>query len=343
MRDLQRNPVKVASIGLGRWGNSIADMIKRTPGLELATCFTRTKAKRDAFAEKFGCDQEESYADVLAREDVEAVMITAPNNQHAELTVAAAAAGKHVFVDKPIATTIADARAMVDACRHGGVKLAIGASSRRLRGHRLCKKLLDDETLGTVAMVEANYSNDRGLHYTPDNWQWYSNGSPGGPLLQVAIHQIDNLYYMFGPIKRVSAEFRKILTKSEIPDVCVLWLEFESGLLGTLATSFISPGSGSKRHPYFINVYGDKATLYHDRWTGTQIFRNSAEDNERIEYEEFKGFDYLGEELRDFAEAIAGNRAPEVDGEAGSHVLGVVLAAIRSSELQRPVNLAELL
>jgi len=333
----------VASIGLGRWGNSIADMIKRTPGLELATCFTRTKTKRDAFAEKFGCDQQESYADVLAREDVEAVMITAPNNQHAELTVAAAAAGKHVFVDKPIATTIADARAMVNACRHGGVKLAIGASSRRLRGHRLCKKLLDDETLGTVAMVEANYSNDRGLHYTPDNWQWYRTGSPGGPLLQVAIHQIDNLYNMFGPIKRVSAEFRKILTKSEIPDVCVLWLEFESGLLGTLATSFISPGSGSKRHPYFINVYGDKATLYHDRWTGTQIFRKGAEDNERIEYEEFKGFDYLGEELRDFAEAIAENRPPEVDGEAGSHVLGVVLAAIRSSELQRPVNLAELL
>ena len=208
MRDLQKDPIRVASIGLGRWGNSIADMIERTPALALTTCYTRTKAKRDAFAEKFGCDQEESYEDVLARPDIDAVILTAPNNRHAELTVAAAAAGKHVFVDKPIAITMADAHAMVDACRQGGVKLAIGASSRRLRGHRMCKKVIDAGTLGTVAMVEANYSNDRGLHYTPNDWQWYNTGSPGGPLMQVAIHQVDNLYYMFGPIKRVSAEFR---------------------------------------------------------------------------------------------------------------------------------------
>ncbi len=342
MRNLEKNPIKVASVGLGRWGNSIAGMIERTPGLELTTCFTRTREKRDAFAEKFGCSKDESYEDVLARDDVEAVIITAPNNRHAALAIAAAVAGKHVFVDKPIATTIADARAMINACKAADVKLAVGASSRRLRGHRMCKKLIDGGALGTLAMVESNYSNDRGLYYTPEDWQWYKDGSPGGPLMQVAIHQIDNLYYMFGPVKRVSAEFRKIVTKSEIPDVCVLWLEFESGLLGTLGTSFISPGSGSKRHAYFINAYGDKANFYHDRWTGTQIWRKGAEDIERLEYEEFKDFDYLGEELRDFAEAIAGNRPPEVDGEAGMHVLAVVLAAMRSSELRRPVELKEL-
>ena len=342
MRDLGKTPIKVASIGLGRWGNTIAGVIKRTPGLALTTCFTRTQEKRDAFAEKFGCDKEASYEDVLARDDVEAVIITAPNNKHADLTIAAAERGKHVFVDKPIATTLADAWAMVAACKDRGVKLAIGASSRFLRGHRLCKKLVDDGTLGTLAMVECNYSNDRGLYYTPDNWQWYKDGSPGGPLMQVAIHQIDNLYYMFGPVKRVSAEFRKILTKSEIPDVCVMWLEFESGLLGTLGTSFVSPGSGSKHHAFFINAYGDRANFYHDRWTGTQVFRKGVEVRERIEYEEFKGFDYLGEELRDFAEAIAMNRTPEVDGAAGIQVLAVVLAAMRSSELKRPVELKEL-
>ena len=342
MRDLEKNPIKVASIGLGRWGNSIATVVKRTPQLALKTCFTRTKEKRDVFARKFGCDQEESLEAVLARGDIDALIVTAPNNKHAEITVAAAAAGKHVFVDKPIATTIADARAMTDACRTAGVKLAIGASSRRLRGHRTCKKLIEDGVLGNLAMVETNYSNDRGLYYTPDDWQWYKTGSPGGPLMQVAVHQIDNLYYMFGPIKRVSAHFRKIVTKSEIPDVCVLWLEFESGLLGTLGTSFISPKNG-RRHAYFINAYGDDANFYHDRWTGTQIWRKGAEETERLEYEEFKGFDYLGEELRDFAEAIAGDRSPEVDGAAGTHVLAVVLAAMRSSELQRPVELKEVL
>ena len=342
MRDLQKDPIRVASVGLGRWGNTIASVIERTPGLALVTCFTRNPARRDEFARRFRCASEASYEVLLARKDVEAVVITAPNNRHAELTVAAAGSGKHVFVDKPIATTIRDARSMIHACREAKVKLAIGASSRFLHGHRLCKKLIDDGTLGTVAMVECNYSNDRGLHYTPDNWQWYREGSPGGPLMQVAIHQIDNLYYMFGPVKRVSAEFRKVVTRSEIPDVCVMWLEFQSGLLGTLATSFVSPGSGSKHHAFFINAYGDAANFYHDRWTGTTIFRRGVEVRERIDYEEFSGFEYLGEELRDFADAIARDRSPEVDGEAGTQVLAVVLAAMRSAELRRPVELQEI-
>jgi predicted dehydrogenase len=342
MRDLTKNPIKVASIGLGRWGNAIAEVIKRTPELALTTCFTRTREKRDAFAEKFACSKDETYEDVLARDDVEAVIVTAPNNRHADITVAAAAAGKHVLVDKPIATTIADAHAMVEACRAANVRLAIGASSRRMRGHRMCRKLVAEGALGTVAMVECNCSNDRGLYYTPADWQWYKDGCPGGPLMQIAIHQVDNLYYMFGPIKQVSAQFRKVVTTSEIPDVCVLWLEFESGLLGTLGTSFISPKNG-RRHTQFINAYGDKANLYHDRWTGTQLWRKGAADIECLEYEEFKNFDYLGEELRDFAEAIAADRPPEVDGEAGTHVLAVVLAAMRSSELQRPVTVKEIL
>jgi predicted dehydrogenase len=232
---------------------------------------------------------------------------------------------------------------MIEACHKHKVRLAIGAAARFLRGHRLCKKLVTEGALGTVAMAEANYSNDRGLYYTPDNWQWYKTGSPGGPLMQVAIHQIDCLYDLFGPVKRVSAEFRKIKTKSEIPDVAVLWLEFESGLLGTLGTSFISPGSGMTGHAFFLNIYGDDANIYHDRFNGTKIFRWGAAATERLDYQEFKGFDYLSEELRDFAEAVATDRAPAVTGEAGLQVLGVVHAAMRSSELKRPVELKEIL
>ena len=281
--------------------------------------------------------------ELLARDDVEAVIVTVPNDKHAELVIAAAGAGKHVCVDKPVATTIADARAMIDACKSAGAKLAIGASARFLRGTRVCKRLVADGVLGNLAMVEASISNERGLYYGADNWHYYAAACPGGPLLQTAIHQIDNLYYLFGPIRRVSAEFRKIVTKSELPDVCVLWLEFESGLLGTLGTSFISPGNSNRNNACFINAYGDAANFFHDRWTGTQIFRKGAAEYERIAYDEFSGFDYLGEELGDFAAAIAEDRAPEVTGEAGMHVLAVVLAAVRSSELQRPVRLEELL
>jgi predicted dehydrogenase len=159
--------------------------------------------------------------------------------------------------------------------------------------------------------------------------------------MQVAIHQIDNFLYLFGPMKRVSAEFRKVITKSEIPDVCVLWLEFASGLLGTLGTSFISPTTPSGRYTYHLNAYGDQANFYHDRWDGIYLLRNDCDDKERVVYQEFNGFDYLVEELDEFSDSITEDRAPEVSGQDGLHVLTVVKAAMLSAQLKRPVDLAE--
>lgn len=337
------DPLRVAVIGLGRWGNTLASYIAKTPGMRIATCFTRTPEKRRAFSERFSCGQEESYEAVVRRADVDAVVIAAPNNRHAELAVAAAECGKHVFVDKPIAASIPDAKRMIRACEDAGVTLAVGASSRRLRGHRLFKKLLDEGVVGDLAMAETNYSNDRGLHYTPENWQWYAEGSPGGPLLQVAIHQVDNLLYLHGPIKRASAAFAKVKTKSEIPDVSVVWFEFESGLLATLGTSFISPRTPNGRYTYFMNAYGDEANLYHDRWEGIKILRKDGKEREEIPYEEYPRQDYLVEEFVDFAEAVRERRPPEVGGPEGLHVLGAVWAAMRSSERGAPVEVAEAL
>ena len=343
MRDLAGDPVRVAVVGLGRWGRTLAGAMTPDTGLRLVSCFSRTPESRKAFSSDFGCDAATAYAELLARPDLEAVIVTTPNHHHFEPVVEAARAGKHVMVEKPIATTIADARAMVDTCRSHGITLAVASSSRYLRGYRVCRRILDSDGLGPIAMVEASYTNERGRSYTPDNWHWYRKAVPGGPLLQGAIHQLDNLYYLFGPIRRVSAEFRKFATRSELPDVCVLWMEFESGVLGTLGTSFVSPGNPNRRNQYFINAYGERANLYHDRWTGTRLFRLGAEDCERVPYQEFEGYDYLGVELREFAEAVGTPRRPEVDGDDGMHVLAVVLAAIRSSELQRPVAVGELL
>lgn len=332
----------VAIVGLGRWGNTLADAIGKTKKLNLVSCFTRSDDKRRAFSKKYSCDFEQSYEELLVRDDVDAIIITAPNNEHRSLTEAAAASGKHVFVEKPIALEITEAKAMIAACESAGVKLAVGASSRFLRGHRICRKLIDDGTLGNIAMVEANFSNERGLHYTPDNWQWYAQGSPGGPLMQVAIHQIDNFLYLFGRIRSVSANFRKMMTKSEIPDVCVLWLEFESGVLGTLGTSFISPRTPTGQYTYFLNAYGDKANFFHDRWGGISLLKSESDGRIPVDYEELPNMGYLVDELNEFANAVVEDRSPEVGGHEGLHVLSVVRAAMRSAELGRPVDLAEL-
>jgi predicted dehydrogenase len=311
--------------------------------MRLVTCYTRTPAKRAAFSQKFDCGQEESYEAVLRNPEVEAVVLVTPNNTHAEQAIQAAAHGKHIRVDKPIATTVADARVMMQACEKAGVVLSVAAPYRFMRGMRLFRKMLDEGALGVLAMAEANYSNDRGYYYTPQDWQWYSSGSPGGPLIQVAVHQIDSLYYLFGPVRRVSAMFSKVMTKSEIPDVSVLWLEFESGLLATLGTSFVSPTAKNGRFTLFLNAYGSEANLYHDRWDGLFVLRRGAQDKERVPLEEYAGQGHIQANLEDFASAVREGRSPEVGGKEGLHVLAVIRAAMRSAEAGRPIELAEIL
>ena len=88
------DPLKVAVVGLGRWGNTLASYIERTPGMKITTCFTRTPEKRKAFSEKFSCGEEASYEAVVHHPEVDAVVIAAPNNKHAELAMAAAEQGK---------------------------------------------------------------------------------------------------------------------------------------------------------------------------------------------------------------------------------------------------------
>ena len=123
--------MKVACLGMGWWSDVLADAIKRSGKLEIASCFSRSKDKREAFAKKYGCKAAASYEEILNDRTIEAIINTTPNSVHRETTIAAAQAGKHTFLDKPIANTIDDARALTEACRKEKVVLALGYQRRR--------------------------------------------------------------------------------------------------------------------------------------------------------------------------------------------------------------------
>ena len=123
--------VRVGSLGMGWWSDVLADAITRSGTLQIVSCYTRSERKRLAFAAKYGCLAAPSYEAMLDDRRIEAVINTTPNNVHLDTTRAAAEAGKHVFLDKPIANTIADARALTGACRKAGVLLALGYQRRR--------------------------------------------------------------------------------------------------------------------------------------------------------------------------------------------------------------------
>src|SRR5881628_1257789 len=109
-------PVRVAAVGVGGWGRTLADAAGRGTRLSVVACTSRSADSRAAFAKAYGCRDVASYDKVLADPEVEGVVITTPHSLHAEQVIAAARAGKHVFVDKPFALTVADARRATEAC-----------------------------------------------------------------------------------------------------------------------------------------------------------------------------------------------------------------------------------
>src|SRR6185436_16165245 len=122
----------------------LADAIQRSGKLEIRGCYTRSEEKRDKFAAKYRCRPAESYEALLADGEIEATINTTPNDVHLATTSAAAAAGKHVFLYKPVANSISDGRAITEACRKAGVVLALGYQRRRESHFRWLRKQIDD-------------------------------------------------------------------------------------------------------------------------------------------------------------------------------------------------------
>src|SRR6478736_5076018 len=141
---------------MGWWSDVLADAIKRSGKLTIAACYSRSEDKRQKFATKYGCRAARTYEEILDDRSIEAIVNTTPNAVHLETTVAAARAGKHVFLDKPIANTIADARGLTEACRKAKVVLALGYQRRRESHFRLIKEKINRGEFGKLVNAEAN-------------------------------------------------------------------------------------------------------------------------------------------------------------------------------------------
>lgn len=327
--------MRVGIVGIGWWSDVLAGVIAKTDKLDLRACYTRSADKAATFAAKFSCEAMPSYEAMLALDDLDGVILTTPNSAHLPGTEAAAAAGKHVFVEKPVSNSIADGRAMIAACEAAGVVLAVGHSYRRNGALRHMKHLIDSGELGRVSLAEGVFSNDNGLKLKPGVWRTDPAEIPGGCLMQIGIHQIDNLLYLLGDAAEVTAYFNRLETEPEIEDVTALLMQFKSGAVGYVAADYISP------RRFTIAVHGTKANAFFDMDNdGLRIQRTGETAPSPVEY---PPADHLLVELEDFADAVTEGRKPEIDGRDGLLPLAVVLAAAKSSNDRRSVPLAEIL
>lgn len=296
----------------------------------------------DAITQQFGVPCQ-SYEDVLARDDVDAICICTPSGQHAEQTIAAARAGKHVLVEKPMALSLPDADAMIAACKEAGVTLGV-VFQRRVEPifQRVYDAIhggdLGDLTLGVVTMP---YSRDA-AYYAQAEWRgtWALDG--GGVLMNQGIHIIDLLVWLMGDPVSIEAHGGTLHRPVEVEDVAAAALRFENGSVATIsATTTASPG-----FPHRLEIYGTNGGIQIEgegivAWTladeslGTVEPFVSAEKASAGAGADPRGIAATGHIaiVGELLDAIAEGRTPSIDGEQGKRSLAVILGIYEDAGL----------
>jgi predicted dehydrogenase len=332
---MSQAPVRVAALGMGWWSDVLADAMKRSGQFEIVSCYTRSEDKRRAFAEKYGCRTAASYEEILKDPSIAAIVNTTPNNVHLETTKQAAEAGKHIFLDKPIANTVRESFEMAEACQKAGVILSLGYQRRRETQFRWVKSEIDAGRFGKLVQAECNISRDRLGQFDLSSWRYTAAGMPGGVMLQIGIHYVDVLEYLMGPVKSVSARLAQLVLPGDNPDVANMILQHENNALSNLTASYASASEF-----YMMNIYGKEASAYFDLFTGLRHLKRGEKTARAIPTEKN---DTIREELDEFAQCVRTGSKPETDGFWAARNLAVIKAGAKSAREGRVVEVAEVL
>lgn len=319
----------VGIVGLGWWGRALANAAGQAEGVEVVAGFARSADARAAFAADYDCAAPETMEAMLADPAVEGVMIATPHSTHYDIVAAAAGAGKAVFVEKPLALTTAAARACVEVAEQAGIPFQVGHQRRRTAANRAIKKLIDAGDLGPIQMAEANQSIGKALTHPDDAWRRNREESPLGGMTSLGVHKIDTMHYLIGPMKRVSVFTKNQMDRPEIDEATVVAIEFESGAVGTLVTSFVVPMISR------ITVFGMKATAYND-FDGTSL-QVQKMDEGRVPVD-LEPVDPVVDQIVEFGKVIRGEMQPETGAAEGLAVVAAMEAMVESSETGRAVN-----
>ncbi len=323
--------VGLGLVGTGWWGKALTEAAATSGEARVAACFARTKESRDAFAAEYDCVAADSLEQLLADPAVEGVMIATAHASHLELIEAAAAAGKPIFVEKPLTLTVEEGRKAVAAAEAAGVPLQVGHQRRRTAANRAIKKMIDAGELGEIQAIETNQSVPNAQKHPETAWRRVRAESPLGGMTSLGVHKIDTMHYFVGPMKRVFTFTKNTMEKPEMDEATVVAVEFESGALGTLITSFVVPVISR------ISVYGYKGTA-HNEADGTRLLTQTIEGGPVRTEVELEPVDPIAEQLAEFARVVRGEGSPETGGREGLAVVSAMEAMIRSAEEDRPVT-----
>jgi predicted dehydrogenase len=244
--------INTAIVGLGWWGKTL---VKAAKDFGAPIRFVRGVTLEPDTVRDFGAEHKiaigKSLDEVLADKAIQAVVLATPHTKHPEQVKALAAAGKHIYCEKPFALSKTEAAAMLEACKRAGVLIAVGHHFRLMPSMRVLAELKDKGSFGTIMHVEGNYSHDWLANYPADSWRMQAAESRAGGMTGMGIHVLDCFRDLVGPMKRIAALSKARALKLATGDTTSALIEFESGATGTLATTIKTP------FEWRIAVYGE--------------------------------------------------------------------------------------
>lgn len=313
--------------------HSYARCLRSIPGVRLAGIADEDRQRGEEAAKTY----ETAYladARALLASDVEAVIVTSENARHAEMTVAAAQAGKHVLCEKPIAHTRADAERMIAACREHHVLFQMAFPCRFLTAVMRAKQVIDDGTLGKVYAI--NGTNHGRM---PGGWFIDARLSGGGAVLDHTVHVVDLMrWFLRSEVSRVYAQIDTRFNDIPIDDCGTLFMEFDNGTFATLDPSWSRPKSFATWGDVTMQLVGEQGAVFIDALRQTVSLFEDGEMRHRLSY--------WGDSMdmglvTDFVECVREKREPSIAGYDGLQALTVALAAYKSAQERRVVRIEE--
>ncbi|WP_439597899.1 Gfo/Idh/MocA family protein [Falsiroseomonas sp.] len=315
--------LNAAIVGMGRWGqvlvNSVQDQGKPKPGaaIRFVAGSTRSPDKARDWAATQGLRILPDFESVLADPAVQAVALATPHAQHAAQVVAAARAGKHVFVEKPFTLDRASAAAAVAACREAGVVMALGHNRRFLPAVALMKQMLAEGALGTLLHVDGQFSGPGARAYQAGMWRADRAESPLGGMGGMGIHMIDMIIHLAGRFRQVTVQSHAQVSQT-IDDTTAMLGLLERGATVNFATLSLSPSF------WRVALYGTEGILVLQGHENLSFIPREGQGWVK----EFPKTDIEAAELAAFAAAVAGGAAYPLPVEEAIHGVAVFEAMI---------------
>jgi UDP-N-acetylglucosamine 3-dehydrogenase len=326
---------RVAVIGAGVMGVVQANACVSLPGVTVAWVADQDRARAEALAGEVGARATAENEEAIAG-DVDAVIVTVPTPYHRAVTELAAAHGKHVFCEKPIARTLEDAEAMVAACERAGVRLMVGHVCRFFPEFVKIRDMLQAGTLGQIGLVRASRVS---AHPSADRG-WFANlASSGGLIVDLMIHDFDTLRWYFGDVERVFAHGLSYTPYQPMCDYALVAIRFANGVIAHVEGSW---AHGNWRTA--MEIVGEHGILRHsgEETAPIRVERPGPTAQESIisRFGSFSESPY-GAELEHFFAHLSDGTRFETEGSEGVKALEVSLAALTSVRTGQPVHFVD--